>query len=79
MEYWWTKGIEDKDLVLKENKINPTLQYVENFPAGKKYQVNENSSYNIEFIFKTTTPGQCTYKIYKNDVLFRTFKGSSNR
>lgn len=79
MEYWWTKGIEDKDLVLKENKINPTLQYVENFPAGKKYQVNENSSYNIEFVFKTTTPGQCTYKIYKNDVLFRTFKGSSNR
>lgn len=77
-EYWWAKGIEDNNLVLKENKFIPTLEYTKEFPENTKINIQKNEVKLITFIFKTSTPGTCVYQIYKNGNIYKTLTGPSN-
>ena len=50
----------------------PTLSYVDEFPQGRRlyYSVGDNCTILVKF--SSTTYGDCTLRIYKDNVLFKT-------
>lgn len=76
-EYWWAKGTDDDDLVLKENKVIPTLQYNEEFPETEEIRLNKDENKQLSFVFNTSSIGQVTYQIKINNTIAKTIKGPS--